>query len=312
MDVMRGLKVDYRPEQGTPMTGRFNEGAFKEVVAQTAAILELGAAVRFSGLVTRALGLVHGVGVTLRGSLAQGRGDRYSDVDLEVLCASPAVRTQAQRAAAAVIASTGKVLATFAATHLGMPQLRINFVEFDSQLVKVDLNFVLHRPGRPGDSKGGIRLVQAEGMQSDDDVATAGAISAPGVKAFEESDQRFVGWAWYTHTKIERGEFWEADDSLGVMRSHCLLPMLRLARGLPQLGHRYLELVLDDTDLEALRRTRPAAVENHALRAALQATIALYERLSPVVALGLGQEYRLADLSRMQHLMRGRRSMCKL
>lgn len=216
--------------------------------------------------------------LTLTGSLAAGSGDAVSDIDLDVLCTdalqSESVRVRIDRC----LRDAGHVLAQFSATHIGLPDLVITFVDVGGVLVKVDVNY-RHR------SKGAVST-HREATETD----LAGLHS------------RFTGWLWYTHSKIVRGELWEAGDSIAVMRAQALLPMLFFVRDLPREGYRRLESRLAPADLQRLDRTLPKAHHPDALRAALSGLCDLFETLTSAAVAKIGRDFRAADLSRMREL----------
>jgi hypothetical protein len=126
----------------------------------------------------------------------------------------------------------------------------------------------------------------------------------PPTEFFADLHSKFSGWIWYTHTKILRGELWEADDSISVMRTRALLPVLQVVRGLPLEGCRRLEARLTPEDLEQLRRTRACTLDSDSLHEALAAIVSMFDRLMPALVLRLGQDFRVADLARIREFSR--------
>lgn len=236
-----------------------------------------------------------GADLVLSGSLATGGGDRYSDIDLEVLCDSAAVRTRLKQQLRALLAARGQTLAKFPATHIPLPDLDINFLEIGNKVVKVDVHYLVKTPHMVLD--GAVVLVQR-----DQAPATAPVRSTPasGAAFFTDLHSKFCGWLWYTHSKIQRGEYWEAEDALAVMRGKALLPALQFARKLPAEGCRRLETRLARSDQQRLMATRPRDLSAESLVLALRNTVDYFESLMPAVASELGQEFRSAQLSRMR------------
>jgi arylsulfatase len=236
-----------------------------------------------------------GADVMLKGSLAKGSGDEFSDIDLELHCDSPAQHSRLRKMLRGFIASHGRVLALFPATHIPLPDLDIHFVEVGGCLVKLDIHYLNRTPH--DDFSGGLLLVH-RGRGVDD----APLPSAPGVDAafFTDLHHKFAGWIWYTHGKIGRGELWEAEDSLNVMRGRALLPVLQFARGLPLEGCRNLETRLTRTDLARLRASRPLTPDANGLRGAMANMVDFFESLMPAVAAKLGREFRSAQLESLR------------
>lgn len=288
----------------------FDTRAYVQLAAGIPSQPALHVAMRLIENVARAVAAVGGTEVTLSGSFASGNADQYSDVDLEIACVTPAARSRAKLAAVGAIEASGIVLASFPATHLGLPHLMIHFVEIDGVLAKIDLAYSVRTPEqRPGLGLVLVRPACAEPMSDITpmllDLGIPHSRPTPNSEPelFIEAYQRLVGWAWYTHTKIERGELWEADDSLSVMRARALMPLLLFARGLPQEGNRRLESRLGLTDQVRLQSTRPAGLARDQLHDALLAMIDLADSIAPTVASKLGREFRLADLTRMRHFI---------
>jgi hypothetical protein len=235
--------------------------------------------------------------VVLTGSLGGGGGDAVSDIDFDVWCDSPGARERVVRQLDQLLRDSGRFLSQFPATHIGLPDLWVNFVEVNGVLLKVDLHYRLRHPGvRGADSvSGGVGFVHPA-SSSVDGLAQADTLALAGIHS------KFSGWLWYTHTKIVRGEYWEADDSLGVMRTRALLPLLLFVRGLPLEGCRRLETRLTREDQQQLKRTRSHGLGARSLRSALVHMADLFETFVPVAIARLGHDFRKADLGRIREL----------
>lgn len=239
--------------------------------------------------------LAGGADLVLKGSLAKGTGDQFSDVDLELHCDSPAHRSRLRQILRGFMGRHGQVLAMFPATHIPLPDLDIHFVEVGGSVVKLDIHYLNRTPH--DDISGGVLLVHR-----DRGIDKAPLPSAPSDDAsfFTDLHNKFAGWIWYTHGKIGRSELWEAEDSLNVMRARALLPALQFARGLPMEGCRYLETRLTRTDLARLRASRPETPDADGLRSALASMVEFFESLMPAVAAKLGREFRSAKLESLR------------
>ncbi|MCA3218515.1 MAG: sulfatase [Burkholderiales bacterium] len=235
----------------------------------------------------------------LDGSLARGTGDAHADIDLRFVCDTPAARSQTRIAVRELLGREGRMLAQFAATHMGLPQLDVHFLEVDGRVVKLDLHYLVAGPA--GAAPGGVTLVGAADARPP---ARPAAPDAPAAHDFTDLHQRFAGWLWVAHGRIERGELWDADDCLNAMRTQALLPLVLHSRGQPSWGCRELERRLTKSDLERLAATRPVMLDVASLRTALGAMADLFESVLGTVAAKLGREFRVADLSRLRALAR--------
>ena len=238
---------------------------------------------------------VGGADLLLKGSLAKGSGDEFSDVDLELHCDSPAERSRMRQILRGFIGRLGRVLAHFPATHIPLPNLDIHFVEVSGCVVKLDIHYLHWTPH--DDISDGVLLVDSGSGRGQ-----ATSTSAPGFDAgfFTDLHHKFAGWMWYTNGKIGRGEYWEAEDALNVMRARAVLPALQFARGLPMEGCRNLETRLTRTDLSRLRASRPQTPDADGLHGALASMVEFFESLMPAVAAKLGREFRSAQLESLR------------
>ena len=234
------------------------------------------------------------VSVFLQGSLARGEGDRFSDIDLILVYEDQAEFERERAWVREVVSSAGRVVAAFAATHLGFPNLLIFFLDVAGTVVKIDVKLVpLEAFTWPAEAV--PLLVSARAR----DLAGATSEGPPGEPDFADIQQKFCGWIWYTFTKIARGELLEAADSLDIMRQQGLLPYLHFVTGLPREGYRRLEQRLPGQLLQALIRTYPARLEPRELTRALLEMSDIFRRLAREVAQRLGHEPGAADLNWM-------------
>jgi arylsulfatase len=207
------------------------------------------------------------LGITVRGSLYEGGADRWSDIDIELQfpCRAPDDRDHAW--VHEQIAATGKILTWFPATHFNMPDLLIFFVDSAGDLLKFDINCI--GPGAPREKKGGYTVRIASGMMP------TVRCNAPAPLDIPLSWRRLAGWSWYCQTKICRGEFYEALDSLNTIRNEVLIPALHSRHELPREGSRRLESRLPESARSALDRTVPRGIDRNALQQALDASLEL-------------------------------------
>ena len=178
--------------------------------------------------------------LVLTGSFARGEADRWSDLDLAATV--PASRwTETIARVHENLAALPETFALFPADHLNLPHLFICCVELCDTVVKVDLE-----------------------VRSDEGVTqVAGAIP---FWSWDGLMNRACGWTWYTFTKIERGERFEAAEGLDLLRGRAVLPLWQEVLGLPREGFRHAEQRLPKTlqqQLWASRAKSESADEMH-------------------------------------------------
>ena len=239
------------------------------------------------------------IGVAIDGSVCRGTLDSYSDLDFEVIVRSDAEIDRLRSWVWETIGSIAPRLAHFPATHLGLSNLLIFFFKKDDKVVKVDVSVLtLEDFANHFDAL----IVYDPGKFLATFRATVDTTKAH-LPDFEDLYHKFCGWIWYTYTKIARGEYLEARDSLELMRSYALLPSLLFLEELPQEGYRRLENRLSSERLSALIQTLPSSIEQNELMRTLIKLTELFSEIQPLVAEKLGREHRTADLREMIHLV---------
>jgi predicted nucleotidyltransferase len=242
------------------------------------------------------------VGIIVSGSLAHGTVDRYSDLDLEVV-AQPQTDLESLKAwVVEEVSHIAPLLASFPASHLGLKDLFIFFHKKDEWVVKTDIwvmgpETFAHFPTAlilrdPGGFLSEIRQAQV-GADGDNSASPD----------FEDLHNKFTGWIWYTYTKISRGEFFEAANSLETMRSYALLPFLQLVENLPLEGYRHLETRVSPERLSKLSLTLPAYLQPDELMRVLRELIQLFSELQEIAALKMGPDIRFANLAEMAQII---------
>lgn len=235
------------------------------------------------------------VGIVVSGSLASGAVDRWSDLDIELVVATRAEVADTVAWMREQVRGLGPLLAEFPATHIGLPDLWIYFFADPTGVIKVDV-LVMDRAMFVEFPD--ARIVADPGGRLADVRATSKPAGWP-APDFADLHAKLTGWLWYTATKIERGELFEAADSLSVMRARALLPCLALVEDLPAEGYRRIEQRLSAPRLERLRATHPAALERGPLYTALLALGRLFADVQDDVMRRLGRDHRRADLHAM-------------
>jgi hypothetical protein len=232
--------------------------------------------------------------VFIQGSIANGTMDPYSDIDLVFVTDGYLSLHEESRWLTQVMSSLGPLVAHFPATHLGMENLLIFFVDVAGDVVKVDVKLESLETFRAGPGAKALQLsdrMRAE-LRSEQDFALA-------LPDFEDLHQKFAGWIWYTYTKIARGELFEAVDSMNVMRERALLPCLHLTAKIPREGYRRLETRLPREVVQQLRSTYPSGFEPRELCRALLSLSRMFRTLQPLLRDGLGRDHQVAKLDWM-------------
>ncbi|GAA1298940.1 nucleotidyltransferase domain-containing protein [Saccharothrix xinjiangensis] len=208
-------------------------------------------------------------GVAVAGSLAGGRPDAYSDVDLVVVVDDEAFES-VMRERLALIGSWAALVAGFTGEHVGEPRLIITLV--GPPLLHVDFKFVrasdfaerAEDPDVLWDRDGGLARSLAERPP---------VAAVPDLQWIED---RFWVWVHYGATKLGRGELFEAIGFLGHLREAVLGPLIAQRVGAPLRGVRHLEFVAPD-EARDLRRTL-CGYDRHEAGRALLACVELYRR----------------------------------
>lgn len=177
--------------------------------------------------------------LTVGGSAAVGTMDRFSDLDVVIVC-----RDEGQAAmlagAQGFAEELGPLLTAFTGEHVGEPRLLICL--YGPPLLHVDLKFVGHREFADR-VENGVILWQRDGMAEAAFAESSAAWPAPDLQWIED---RFWVWIHYGATKIGRGELFECLDLLGFLRASVLCPLLAVQRGVRPQGARRVELFAPD------------------------------------------------------------------
>jgi hypothetical protein len=219
----------------------------------------------------------HVLGVLLGGSLADGRADLLSDIDLYLFVRDKDFESVfANREA--VARSLGAVLLCYRGDH--MPSGKHQLIVWYEGLLHVDL---IYRKwsGRVPDWKWKRTVILKDSygamaqLQKESDPLRPATVS---LEQLQTLSQKFWGWVAYTLGKICRGERWEALDNIAWIRNEALLVMLAWAQNAPYEGHRRLESKLDD-ELAMLFEQSLCSRELDALHNALMAEVRIFRKL---------------------------------
>jgi len=176
----------------------------------------------------------HLAGMAIAGSFATGEADVYSDLDLKLTIRDEDYDSWLENRSA-LVAAGGRAVAAFSAEHVGLPDMLI--VLYDD-LVHVDF-----QPIRVSELAATVEDVPCFILWERDGALSNQLPGAPGPARtdLEWMEARMWTWAWYTHTKILRGELYEALDALQYMRGEVLFPLLAMRSGVRSSGSRRVE-----------------------------------------------------------------------
>lgn len=243
-------------------------------------------------------------GLMLYGSLAQGEGDAFADIDLNVV-ADPTYHAALVAEASAVAETLGRVLYTFR----GGRDEPTQFYAYYESHVKLDLDFML--PGQIGvyverRNHRVFKDVTGELAQAVERAALLPERFVPDFADLAALDAMF--WIRCTDiaTKTVRGEFWHACHAVERLRGETLPSLASYLDGLRPIGYRRIEKRVSSDWLTGWEATI-ARPERDSVLAALAALIACYTRLRDTLAGQLDLSFNLAseDLLRRRLLELG-------
>ncbi|MEU3461235.1 nucleotidyltransferase domain-containing protein [Streptomyces sp. NPDC006733] len=222
-------------------------------------------------------------GVALTGSLAGGRPDAYSDVDL-ILVIEDAAYDAVMRERLALIGSWTSLVAGFTGEHVGEPRLIITLV--GPPLLHVDFTFVRasYFAERTGDPQ---ILWDRDGLLAD---ALGQQPPIPPPLDLQWIEDRFWIWVHYGAAKLGRGELFETISFLTYLRETVLGPLAARRVGALPHGVRRLETIAPDA-ARSLQSTLCGYDRDDAGRALL-ASVDLYRCWSDADPEGAGVERR--------------------
>jgi hypothetical protein len=228
------------------------------------------------------------VGMAVTGSFATGQADQLSDVDLRLYVRPDDVDAAVARVPE-LAAACGRVVAIFAAEHLGIPTLTIalyeDLVHVDFDVISVD-RVAEHNEGLPV-----AVLWEREAISA----ALPGTYETDVAGAVRWMEARIWTWSWYIQSKVLRGELYEALDGLQYVRDQVLFRLLAFGRGDRPAGGRRAEAFVGD-HADEFARTVPSSLDRAAVMEALRAEIDLYRLLADPLLTRHGDD--LADEAR--------------
>ncbi|MFI7635886.1 nucleotidyltransferase domain-containing protein [Nonomuraea sp. NPDC049400] len=208
-------------------------------------------------------------GVAVAGSIAKGRPDSYSDVDLIVVIDDEAFDS-VMKERLELIGSWAALVAGFTGEHVGEPRLIITIV--GPPLLHVDFKFV-----RASDF---AERVEDPHILWDRDGALAALLAkhplADPSLDLQWIEDRFWVWVHYGATKLGRGELFEVIGFLSYLREAVLGPLAARRVDAPPRGVRHLEFIAPD-EARALQATL-CGYDRHDAGQALLACVTLYRQ----------------------------------
>lgn len=187
------------------------------------------------------------IGLAVAGSWITNEIDPFSDLDLILVTRE---RVAGDKQAMLVYAGQfGKLLNAFTGEHVGEPRLLICL--YDDPLLHVDIKF-LTLPEFHSRIENPDILLDKDGQLAGVITATTAVWPYPDYQWLED---RFWTWVHYTATKLGRGEYFEALDSIGFIRARVLSPLMQVKNGLRPKALRKVEKELPATDMDDLIAT---------------------------------------------------------
>jgi predicted nucleotidyltransferase len=206
--------------------------------------------------------------LVLKGSLAQGKGDELSDVDL-IAVTEPGKREELWAEREEIVRRFGKPLGVFREAEWATPYMVIAL--YDGPL-KLDLAFEAERLAPDPWLRDGYEVLSGN--------VAAPELSEPprfGAESdLRELDAHAWDYAFWLHVKLERDERWVAYLELGGFLHHIVLLALNAARDEGWAAGRGVDRRLSPETVAALEAAVPRSAKPRELRRALLAAAELY------------------------------------
>ena len=235
-------------------------------------------------------------GMFLSGSFAKGKPDRWSDIDFYIVATPDSSLEELIGHQDKLIREVAEIATVFPATHLRDPHQVIAFYKA-SEPIHVDYQY--RKLGWLIPRRGDRNVVIVFDRSGDLERWRQACEEAP-LETSISSDQlsyleiRFWGWCWYAHTKIERGELWEARDVLEYLRSNVLVTLAH-NEGQVLEGNRRLEQKLRPDIQELLATTIPASHTPSSYRETLDRIVDAYLELFQQIPAAASDGVALVD-----------------
>lgn len=166
----------------------------------------------------------------------------------------------------------GNFLSGFTGEHVGEPRLLICL--YDDPLLHVDIKFLTLEEFESR-IESPVLLIDKGEKLANIIHHTEARFPYPDYQWIED---RFWTWIHYALLKIGRGEYFEAYDFMGFLRSIVFGPLLHIKNGNLPRGVRKVETALETSDFEKLKLTIPS-YERQSLLQSLRDGVLLYKHL---------------------------------
>ncbi len=210
------------------------------------------------------------LGLCVGGSWISNETDKYSDLDLVIVTQTHISHSKSEMLK--IASSLGNLTAGFTGEHVGEKRLLICL--FENPTLHVDIKFVQI-------DEFNIRVENPVIIWERDKIITKiyeSTIAAWPSPDFQWIEDRFWVWIHYAATKLGRGELFEVIELLSFLRITVIGPLFHLRyKSLPR-GVRKLEFILNDDDLDKLKKTIPA-YSFESIKSSVFQVIDLYKEL---------------------------------
>ena len=210
------------------------------------------------------------IGLAVGGSWITNEIDEFSDLDLIVVTKEKITGDKEKMLLCAK--RFGKFLSGFTGEHVGEPRVLICL--YDNPLLHADIKFLTLEEFHERIETPVILLDKDQQLQNVL-VQTKSKFPYPDYQWLED---RFWIWVHYALLKIGRGEYIEAFDFFGFLRTVVLGPLLHIKNDNLPRGVRKVETQLHDEDFNKLKLTIPV-YERQSLLDSLLNSVSLYRQL---------------------------------
>jgi predicted nucleotidyltransferase len=210
------------------------------------------------------------IGLAVGGSWITNEMDEFSDLDLIVVTTEKITGDKEKMLICAK--RFGEFLSGFTGEHVG--EARVLICLYDNPLLHVDIKFLTLEEFHERIETPAILLDKDQQLQNVLD-QTKSKFPYPDYQWIED---RFWTWVHYALLKIGRGEYVEAFDFFGFLRTVVLGPLLHIKNDNLPRGVRKVETQLHDEDFKNLKMTIPV-YERKSLLDSLLNSVSLYRQL---------------------------------
>lgn len=210
------------------------------------------------------------IGLAVAGSWLTNEIDQFSDLDL-ILVTEQKISND-KNVMLEYAKKLGNFLSGFTGEHVGEPRLLICL--YDDPLLHVDIKFLTLEEFESR-IESPVLLIDKGEKLANIIHHTEARFPYPDYQWIED---RFWTWIHYALLKIGRGEYFEAYDFMGFLRSIVFGPLLHIKNGNLPRGVRKVETALETSDFEKLKLTIPS-YERQSLLQSLRNGVLLYKHL---------------------------------